>query len=386
MNNLLYIDLDGTAQTRFHLLQNQNQNQNSYETQLISSASGPIKWTGGFFLFNEKNDQPTRQDIFTIGATNFIKQTTKAYAPYGQAEFSINPVWKATGGLRYSNESKDFSIVSIRTNGTEAFRVSKKDTWTRTDWKIGIDGQLSNEVLAYASAASGFKSGGFNGRASNVATFTTLKPETVTSYEIGLKTTLAEGKVRFNINYYLNDYKDLQLTAFDTNGASVLTNAASATLKGVEAELQAQVTREWQINANIGTIDGKYKDFSAANAAAFSGKPLKQAPKQQWGLGTSYRVPVGSDSVVLNLSAKHVGDHYQNVAASELIKTQAYTLVDGRIGYEAKGGKWAVALWGKNLNNKLYYTGSFDIAGIGMADAYINVPRTYGVDFRYRFY
>ena len=386
MDNLLYIDLDGSAATRFHLYQDQKQSQNSYESQLVSSGAGPLKWTGGLFLFNEKNDQPTRQDIFATGSTNFINQKTNASAGYGQAEFNFNPVWKATGGLRYSKETKNLSIISIRTNGTEAFRLGKKDSWSKTDWRLSVDGQLDRDVLAYASAATGFKSGGFNGRAGSLAAFTTLKPETVTAYEIGLKTTLADGRMRFNINYYLNDYKDLQLTAFDSTGASVLTNASSATLKGVEAEVLAQVTREWQFSANIGTIDGKYKDYSAANAATFAGKQLKQAPKQQWGLGTSYRLPVGSDSIVFNANAKHVGDHYQNLANSELIKTRSYTLADARAGYEAKGGKWAVALWGKNLGDKKYFTGAFDIPGLLIADAYINVPRTYGVDFRYRFY
>lgn len=386
MDNLLYIDLDGSVATRFHLFQDQKQRQNSYETQLVSTGAGALKWTGGLFFFNEKNDQPTRQDIFATGSTSFINQKTNASAGYGQAEFNFNPVWKATGGLRYSKETKELSIISIRTTGIEAFRLNKKDSWSKTDWRVSIDGQLDRDVLAYASAATGFKSGGFNGRAGSLAAFTTLKPESVTAYEIGLKTTLADGRVRFNINYYLNDYKDLQLTAFDSTGSSVLTNASSATLKGVEAEVLAQVTREWQFSANIGTIDGKYKDYSAANAATFAGKQLKQAPKQQWGLGTSYRLPVGSDSIIFNANAKHVGDHYQNLANSELIKTRSYTLVDARAGYEAKGGKWAVALWGKNLGDKKYFTGAFDIPGLQIADAYINVPRTYGVDFRYRFY
>lgn len=386
MSNLLYIDLDGTAQTRFHLYQDQKQSQNSYESQLISTGDSALKWTGGVFFFNEKNDQPTRQDIFATGSTNYINQKTTAIAGYGQADYNFDSVWKATGGLRYSKESKDLSILSIRPNGTEAFRLAKKDTWKRTDWKVALDAQLNRDVLAYASAATGFKSGGFNGRASSPATFTTLKPEVVTAYELGLKTTVADGRLRFNINYYLNDYKDLQLTAFDTNGLAVLTNAASATLKGVEVETVAQITSDWQVSANLGTIDSKYKDYTAANAATFAGRQLKQAPKRQWGLGTSYRLPVGSDSVVFNANAKYVGDHYQNLATSELIKTSAYTLVDARVGYEAKGGKWALALWGKNLGDKKYYTGGFDIAGIGIADAYINVPRTYGVDFRYRFY
>lgn len=385
MDNALAIDLDGTAQTRFHLFQDQRQSQNSLESQLISTGKGALSWTAGLFAFKEQNDQPTRQDIFAPGATNLLAQTVKASALYGQADYRLNPVWKLTAGMRSSRESKDFSIISIRTNGTEAFRVAKSNTWTNTDWKLGLDAQLSKEILAYASASTGFKSGGFNGRAGSVAQFTTLKPETVKSYEVGFKTTLADGKVRFNINYFRNDYKDLQLTAFDANGVSNLTNATSALIKGFELEAVAQVTPDWQISGHLGTLDSKYQDFSAANAATFAGKALKQAPKQQWGLGTNYRIKTANGTINLNAGMKRVGDHFQNLAVSELIKTQAYSLVDARVGYDVKGGKWSVALWGKNLGNKIYYTGAFDIAGIGMADAYLNVPRTYGIDLRYRF-
>jgi iron complex outermembrane receptor protein len=88
---------------------------------------------------------------------------------------------------------------------------------------------------------------------------------------VGLKTTLADGKWRFNINYFRNDYKDLQLTAFDASGNSILTNAASALLKGFEVETVAQITSNWQVNAHLGTLDNNYKDFSAASAVLFAG-------------------------------------------------------------------------------------------------------------------
>jgi len=385
MDNALFIDLDGTAQTRFHLFQDQRQNQTSYESQLISSGKGPFSWTAGVFAFQEQNDQPTRQDIFAPGATNTLAQTVKATAIYGQADYRLSPMFKVTAGIRSSRESKDFSIISIRTNGTEAFRVARSNTWTNTDWKLGLDAEVTKDILAYASASTGFKSGGYNGRAGSIADFTILEPETVRSYEVGIKTTLADGKWRFNVSYFNNDYKDLQLNAFDPNGVTRLTNASSALLKGIEVETVAQVTRDWQISAHLGTLTSKYQDFSARNAATFSGKQLKQAPKQQYGIGSNYRLRLDSGTVNFNVSMKHVGDHFQNLANSELIKTSAYSLVDGRIGYDVKGGKWSMALWGKNLNNKVYYTGAFDIGGLGIADAYINVPRTFGIDFRYRF-
>lgn len=388
MDNLLYVDMDGTKGTNFHLYQDQSQNQSSYETQLVSSTKGPLSWTTGLFVLTEKNDQPTRQDIFATGGVNTIRQKTVASALYGQADWRFNTVWKATGGLRFSNESKDFSIASLKANGTPNFDFQRKNTWTRTDWKLGLDAQLDTNLLAYGSATTGFKSGGFDGRAGTLAAAqtTVLRPETVLTYEVGFKSTLANGAWRLNANYFRNDYQDLQITAFDQQGKSVLLNAANALIDGVEVESTFQFTKRWQASLNIGTLSARYKDYSAANVAVFDGKQLKQAPKLQYGLSTSYRMPVSGGDLVLNGQLKYVGDHQQNLANSPLILTKAYTLVDARMAYEASGGKWAVGLWGKNLTDKTYYTGGFDIAGIGLAAAYINVPRTVGVDLRYRFW
>jgi len=387
LSNELFIDLDGTAATRFHLYQNQSQNQTSYESQLVSTGSGPLSWTAGVFWFNEKNTQPTRQDIFAVGGVNTVRQDTTATALYGQADYSITKIWKATAGLRGSSETKEFGIDAVRANGTPNFNFSNKKTWTRTDWKLGLSGQFDPNLLGYASATTGFKSGGYNGRASSAAQAAlTLKPETVLTYELGFKSTLLGGAATFNANVFRNDYSDLQLTAFDPNGVSNLFNAASATIQGLEIESAVQITRDWQVSLNLGTLDAEYKDYSAANAATFAGKQLKQAPKIQYGLGTTYRLGLAGGIVLASAQLKHVGDHYQNLANSEVIKTQAYNIVDARLAFEPEGGMFSLALWGKNLGNKIYYAGGFDIAGIGIASAYLNVPRTYGVDFKLRFW
>lgn len=387
MNNLLYVDLDATAQTRFHLFQDQAQKQTSLESQLVSTGNGPLNWTGGIFAFSETNAQPTRQDIFTTGGLTTVGQKTEAISAYGQADWRFNPVWKATAGMRYSHESKDFSIHALRPDGTPNFDYQKKSSWSRTDWKLGVDAQFTKDMMGYASATTGFKSGGFNGRASSPASAANvLKPETVLTYELGVKSNWADGMVRVNANVFRNDYRDLQLQAFDSNAVTNLINAASASIQGLELDLAAQITRAWQVAMNLGTLEASYKGFSAANTATFSGKALKQAPKLQYGLSTSWRVPVQSGALQFNAQFKHVGDHYQNLATTEFIKTKAYNLVDVRMGYEPAGGRWSVALFGKNLGNTHYSTGGFDIAGLGMATAYINVPRTFGVDAHVRFW
>ncbi|MCE3002427.1 MAG: TonB-dependent receptor [Xanthomonadaceae bacterium] len=386
MENLLFGDFDGTAQTRFHLFQDQDQDQKGYESQLISTGDGPFTWVGGVFLFRESNEQPTRQDIFATGSTNTINLDTEARALYGQGTYAFSDALRLTGGLRWSWEEKDFSVVSVRANGTPNFSFAKKDDWSKLDWRLALDYQFNDDVMGYASAATGFKSGGFNGRGASPAAITTVDEETVLAYEVGVKTTLLDDRLRFNAAYYRNQYDDLQLTAFAPDGTSLLLNAADTRIQGFEVDATAVLAPGWQVNASVGTIDAEYTDFSAINRPIFEGKELKQAPELTWTLGTQYALELGDGELVMGVQAHYTDEHFQNLANSPIIKTDEYTLVDARIAYEAAGGKWMVALWGKNLTDEEYFTGAFDLAALGFADAYMNVPRTYGIDFRYRFW
>ncbi len=105
MDNEFYIGLDGSTATRFHLYQDQRQTQVSCESQWVSTGSGPLAWTGGLFWFTEKNKQPTRQDILATGGVSTLRQETVATALYGQVDYSLTPVYKATLGARYSHET-----------------------------------------------------------------------------------------------------------------------------------------------------------------------------------------------------------------------------------------------------------------------------------------
>jgi iron complex outermembrane receptor protein len=386
MENLLFGDFDASTATRLHLFQDQDQDQQGFESQLVSSGDGPLSWVGGVFLFRESNEQPTRQDVFARGATNLIAQDTDARALYGQGTWRFDNPFSLTGGLRYSWEEKDFSVVSTRANGTEAFRFADVEDWSKVDWRLVGDYRFSDDVMGYASAATGFKSGGFNGRGATIAAITTVDEETVLSYEIGVKSTLADGRLRLNANYYRNEYDDLQLTAIDETGAFVLTNATDTLIQGFELEATALLTEGWQANLALGTIDAEYRGFSEANRPTFEGKDLKQAPELTWTIGTQYIVPVGNGDLVLGAQAHYTDEHFQNLANSTIIQTGDYTIFDARIAYEAAVDRWMVALWGKNLGDEEYFTGGFDIVGLTIANAYMNVPRTYGVEFRYRFW
>ncbi len=406
MDNLLNGDFDGQNATLLHIFQDQTQDQKSFESQFTGEA-GSLRWVIGGFYFDEANEQPTQQSIFAPGVIEQIEQGTDAYAIYGQGTFDFGNGFSFTGGLRYSDETKDFSKSATCTNGQftplgppircangqTSYAINREDSWNSVDWRFALDYRFNDDVMAYASAATGFKSGGFNGRgaitvsATGVVSdaITTVDEENVLSYEFGIKSTLLGGRMRLNANYYYNDYTDLQLTAIDPTGAFVLRNAADVIIQGIEIDFAAMLSDNFQLTGNVGTIDGEYESNPAVLIAA--GTPtfpneLKQAPDLTYNLGFIWDIPTTMGDFTWSANAHFTDDHYQNVANSELIKTQAYTLVDSRFSYAPSDGNWEVALFGRNLTDKEYITGGFDIGALGIAAAYYNMPRTYGVEFK----
>lgn len=386
LENRLFVDVDGTAQRRFHLFQHQKQDQRGFESQFISESLGNFNWVGGLFAFVEGNEQPTRQDNFVTGPTNFVKQDTTAYAAYLQGAWRFDSGFGLTAGGRYSHEKKEFSIDSVLPDGSPNFQVAHNKSWSKPDWKLLLDYQFTPDVMGYASVATGFKSGGFNGRATSADAVSSVDEETVLSWELGVKSELLDNRLRLNVNYYRNAYDDLQLTAFNDVGALLLTNATDALIHGFEAEMQAIVNENWQLHANVGTIDARYRGYSDANRPTFEGKQLKQAPKVQWSLGTTNTLPLRAGSLVFSAQAHHSSEYHLVQDNSPLVMTKPYTLVDARLAWEPDSDRWMVAAWAKNLTNEEYITGGFDIAGLGIAAGYMSVPRTYGIDFRYRFW
>jgi len=386
MDAEMYVDVDGTDQLRYHLFQDQDQKQHGYELQLISSGDGPVSWTGGVFYFHEKNHQPTRNDMRAIGGTNIVAQDTDAMAVYAQATWAVNDRFNLTFGGRYSYEKKDLSIDAFRPDGAPNWAVRKAKSWSSPDWKFIADYQLTDNLMAFASVATGFKSGGFNGRGSSPATVTTIDEEVLTSVEAGLKAQLLDDRVRLNATYYRNDYEALQLAAVDANGVLFVMNASGALIHGIELEGQAQVTRHFDLSATVGTINARYKDYEPWNAGRFEGKALKHAPELQWQVSANYVRPVGAGQVVATGQVAYTDKYYQNQELSELHATPAHTIVNARLAYEHDGGKWTVGLWGKNLSDKRVSAGGFDIPGLGVAVMYPSMPRTFGVDFKYRFW
>ncbi len=233
---------------------------------------------------------------------------------------------------------------------------------------------MSN-VLLYVSVSRGFKSGGYDYGANNaVDAAAGYGPEKLWSYEAGLKSDLLDRRLRFNLTGFYYDYSDLQVQSYVQIGASLgarTQNAATARVKGVEAEIVAKPTPRLELTANIAWLDARYTRYPNAYVTTFgtfdaSGNRLNNAPTWSATFGANYTIDMaGSGAVNLGVDA-HVQSKVYFTAANDGVggvtnyaeQQDGYGIVNGRVGWTSASGTWKVQLIGSNLFNRDYIVGT----------------------------
>ena len=229
----------------------------SQEINLNYTASR-VRAVAGLYYFGDKdfqvNDSVTPPSVAAPPSRSFIADAaptirTRSYAAFAQVNYEVVPDLTVIVGGRYTTERKTIDQVFQRTSLNPAtlgrslpgfpaiFSAERKDKAFTP--KFGVDFQASPDLFFYASATRGFKSGGFNNAAVSAAT-AGFNPEKLWSYEAGTKTQFFDRRLRLNLTGFIYDYKDLQVRQFLGPGNAVISNAASARVKGFEAELLAK--------------------------------------------------------------------------------------------------------------------------------------------------
>jgi iron complex outermembrane receptor protein len=355
-----------------------------------------------------------------------------AYAFFGQVDFKLGDAWTLTAGVRYSSEEKDDSAYQVTLlpdlellglyttrpipsrpapGPTSRIASQKWDAWTP---KFALEWQPGEDQLYYLSYSKGFKSGGFNSfQPSNPP----YDPEFIESYELGAKTEWLDNRLRLNAAVFYYDYTDLQVSAF-LNSLTFTTNAAEATVQGVEFELQARPLNNLELGASLSWLDAEYDAFitpygscTAANVALdprctgrvglprlidASGNKLNNAPELKGSVSARYTVPLSSGAgLSFFAQAAYQDEVFFNPDNSASMTQESYTVVDARIAYESASGALSVALFGKNLSDEEYFHNIVqftstsdtvrDVFNVGHALGYPAPGRQYGVELTYRF-
>jgi iron complex outermembrane recepter protein len=259
----------------------------SQELQFSSSGEGAFAWTvGGFHLKDDTvgifafdrifaTDAATNRPILTTPAAagsdfnSLANVDTKSLAFYGQGTYSLTESLRATGGIRWTRDKKDFSR---QTNGNFtsplAFTsVPFRDdaTFKKITYRGALEADLSEDNLVYASISTGFQAGGFNNSADSVTGGASFDEQKITAYEIGSKNTFANGTVTANLSLYWNDFSGLLANEFVNVGSTVLTistNAGAARAKGAELELAWRPNRSLSINGALTLNDAKFRNYT----------------------------------------------------------------------------------------------------------------------------
>ena len=372
------------------------QNQFSQELNLVGKSDG-FDWVLGAYYFNERNREPLTLTIFPFGASHVQRPLLRAdsVALFGQGEWHINETLSLVAGLRYTTERKRYHLDDRFTASTaldpdevaagvpitgvpgipDPFTVDTSRRDKALTPKLGVNFRPTNNVLIYVSATRGFKSGGYDYGANNALDASTgYGPEKLWSYEAGLKSDWLNRRLRLNLTGFYYDYTDLQVQSFVQVGASFgarTQNAATARVKGIEAELVAQPVDGLTFHANLAYLDARYREYLNAFVPAFgsfdaSGNRLNNAPRWSSTLGAQYAIDLGNSGTIEIGADVHLQSKIFFTAANDGVgavtgypeQQKGYSLVNARVGWKSEDDRWGFNLIASNLADRNYYVGT----------------------------
>ncbi|MCY4042137.1 MAG: TonB-dependent receptor [Gammaproteobacteria bacterium] len=373
MEYLGSLEFDGAPQRVVYYRETGASDQFSQELQLTGTTDASLTWIAGLYYFTEEghNDQ---QDYEFGGRTNRVSQVeTSSYAAFGQATMDIGPRLSVTGGLRYTEESKDYHVLRSNLDASGAMTIDDAgqpsyaipptaidETWNAVSGTLNVNYALAEGVMVYGTYSRGFRSGGFAARPAAPASVGAYDPEYVDMFEIGLKALVLDDRLRFNAAVYRNDYEDYQAqvnrvgNSFDTR----VLNAAAAEIDGVELELTALISPIFRIDATYAYTDAEITkvDLDPSLEANFSaGHKLPYVSENTFSISPQLDVPLASGgSVLARLDYAYRDDFYGQIANSPFEREKGYGLINGRIEYRSAADNWSVALYGINLADETY--------------------------------
>jgi len=399
----LWLLLGGAAYTPGIYYQPQGVKDWTSELRLQSAGNGPLQWTiGGFYedrkakVLSEAHqvDAVTGvdPDVPTVLLRRNVGDRLKQKAGFGELSYTLFDRLTLTGGLRYYDYDKlvsgdtsiGFPLLSTPVAPYAEFRTNNHG-WL---YKANVSLKATDNVLVYAQAASGYRPGGVN-QVLGLAAALPYLPDKLWTYEGGVKLTLVDGKLLFNLTGYRTDWNNLQVS-LDSGSFAYLGNAGAARIQGGEAEIVLNPIEGLNLSANINVLKARLtKDMIAPGSvpSATTGRKGDRIPnipegtvtiagQYEWNLSGVLQGLVRADF-------NHVGKSWSDFRPNptrpyNYRRAGDYQLVNARIGTHTD--RWGAYLFVNNLFNKVARTSSGNVLG-GSVEAISTVPpRTIGIN------
>jgi iron complex outermembrane receptor protein len=405
-----YSDADGTP---FDIISAERLTpQDGYFSQewQVLGKTGILQWVAGVYMGLESGREysPSVALPMLSAANPSVtdgRVRNNTYAGFGQVTAELATGLRLTAGARYSVDDRQL-IVANTTAGLCAVpkggyastiaggpnsQCPRKFSTTFSDpsWLVSLDYKAAPGILTYAKIARGYRTGGWNLRGRNtIEGFSSFDPETVTEYEVGFKSDLFDRMLRLNFAAFYDDYKGIQRSASVATAGGPQTfvnNAASGRIQGFELESTLHLG-DFTLSGSTGLTDAKYKRFLTA-----TGDRSHESfgiPKWTAGLSGRYVVPLESGDLAFQLDGSYRSkiELVPETPTVSQVTQKAYALVNGRISYEIKAWDAEVAIFGRNLTDKVYYEIASNLeSSIGYNYLITGDPRTFGISFKKKF-
>lgn len=448
-NNL--VDLDGSSVVGHFTGGTQDLKQYSSELQVTGTAlNDRLNYAAGLTYFRETGFDQSRSNLFngkfTAGPTvppEFVGRTlwsnfsgnldNDSFGMYTQLNYELTDALNITGGLRYSIDDKRVTTQSgdVVDNTDQFVRCSpaatavpclrsSQESFTNLSYTIGVDYDVTDDILIYAKHSKGYRSGALQLRTLTLADSIPSQPEIVHEQEIGIKTTFLDGRGTFNIAGYHNKVSDAQRSpVLAPNGISqtVIENADTETW-GVEVDTSMEVVDGFTIFASGALTDPKYTKYEGKGVSgAFGSQTIVDVDKtdyrfagivkKQFSVGASFKKDLGGVGLDANVVYAWQGKMPQIEAPASLYTStgigglgltpaQAAQLeavadsgslgiLNARVALAFGPEKnFELALWGKNLTNDQEQQYTLLLSNIYVGTSY-NEPRSYGVTGTFKF-
>jgi iron complex outermembrane receptor protein len=379
-----------------------------YEQTTKRGGSNPFVFIGDDFIniANQQNlpppfpPNPPGTGLFAQPGDNLVvdyKQDTDTIAIFSQATWHIGDIWHLTGGLRWSDEEKESDLFS-QTNSTafsnDLIGASFLDSVStpidanldrssdNVDWMIRAAMDIGDDSMVYASAATGTKSGGFQ-TVSGTVDDREFDDEDTTTYELGVKSTLLDARLRINAAAFYTEIDDFQSQRqLETGLGSFVSNEAEVEVSGLDFQVEAMPLPNLTLSAGLLYMH-KYEITDGPE----DGAELPFTADYSGNLAATLVFPLGDGGIYWRTDYSYMDDHSTNVAKSADLRDSDFddrNLVNTKLGW--RNDNWNVSIWGKNLTDDEYASQTASPFLITGMDAYfLAPPRTYGATLRYDF-
>lgn len=406
-NNNEYNSFDDLSMSPFDnaILQYESSGEQwTQEIRLSSDSGDRFSWILGYFFLTEDSDE--YEVVHGLSLVPFFGERAAAFKTYnldvdsnalfGDVSYRLTDRTTLRGGLRWTKEKKEldfFSAFSL-TPGISLSRVpldfamanllfpaydlTNEESWSELTGQASIEYAFNDDVMVYARYARGFRGGNFD--ATSLGSGSTVDPEYVDSYEVGMKSEWLDHKLRLNVAAYYSDYTDQQVTTI-IPPVVVLANAAESTIKGMEIEIQAAPTPAWMLSAGLSFMNAEFDEFIDPSGIDRAGNELENTPATTFfGIIRYEKELENLGTIAAQFDASFKGDFYFDFSNSPMSRQDSYWLANVRITYTSPTERYSISAWCRNLGDEKYYVNWFDGSGFTGSNMYTTgEPRTYGV-------